>query len=223
MDYIGYCVRVDAMEGYSDKIPSLKLYDDFMSIIGVKHKGATKENPHYHFVIQTNVKDQAFRVRLRKVFDQGKGNAHMSIKAWDGKQEAISYLFHEDEDAVIVLRHNISDETVAQAKLLNRQVQQMVTDNKLKASWRAEEIVYEQIVKERAKRDAAGDREVFLSDTEIGQRLLLTCLRTGKYTPQPWLVRAMTQRIQFKLLNGNDEDEEAFAMRLARNIFYEDR
>lgn len=223
MDYIGYCIRVDALEGYADKLPSMKLYDDFMSIIGVKHKGETKENPHYHFVVKTNVKDQAFRVRLRKIFDQGKGNAHMSIKAWDGKIEAISYLFHEDEDAVVVLRHNISDETVAEARLVNKRVQQLVTDNKLKASWRSEEVVYEEIVRQRTNGAIKGEREFSLSDSQIGQRILLTCLRTGKYTPQPWLVRAMVQRIQFRLINGVEEDEEAFAMRLARSIFYEDR
>lgn len=223
MDYIGYCIRVDAIDGYADKLPSLKLYDDFSSIIGVKHQGATKENPHYHFVIRTNVRDQAMRVRLRKIFNQGKGNAHMGMKAWDGQMGAISYLFHEDPDAVVVLRHNISDDTIAEAKKMNRLVQQLVTDNKLKASWRAEEIVYEEIVRQRTKRADAGEREVSLSDTQIGQRILLTCLRTGKYTPQPWLVRAMVQRIQFKLLNGHEEDEEAFAMRLARNIFYEER
>jgi len=217
MDFIGYCVRVDAMDGYSDKIPMLKAHTDFESIVAVKHRGATKENPHFHLVIKTNVKDQAFRVRLRKIFDQGKGNGHMSIKPWDGRREAVSYLFHEDPDAVLVLQHNVSDETIAEARAINRQISQMVADAKTKASWRAEEIVYEQIVQERKK------EFTHLTDTQIGQRLIITCLRSGKYTPQPWLIRAMTQRIQFRLLNGVEEAEEDFAMRLARNIFYEDR
>jgi len=215
MDYIGYCVRVDALEGYSDKLTMLKVHVDFESIVAVRHKGATKENPHYHLVIKTNVKDQAFRVRLRKIFDQGKGNGHMSIKPWDGKREAISYLFHEDPDAVLVVQHNISDETIAEARCLNKQISQMVLDAKIKASWRAEEIVYERIVEERKNNPART-----LTDVQIGTQLLLTCLRTGKYTPQPWLIRAMTERIQFKLLNGIEEDEEAFASRLARNIFW---
>jgi len=217
MDFEGYCVRVDALDGYTDKIPMLKAHLDFIAIVGVKHKGASQENPHFHFVIKSKVKDQAFRHRLRQIFDQGKGNGHMSIKSWDGKEEAISYLFHEDPDAMLVIQHNISDETIASAKKLNKQISQMVLDAKTKASWRAEEIVYEQIVQERKKQITS------LTDTQIGQRLILTCLRTGKYTPQPWLIRAMTQRIQFKLLNGVEEDEEEFAMRLARNIFYEDR
>lgn len=212
MDYIGYCVRVDALDGYLDKIPMMKAYEDFSSIIGVKHHGASKENPHYHFVVKTNAKDQAFRVRLRKIFDQGKGNGHMSIKPWDGKREAISYLFHEDPDATLVIQHNISDETVSEAKVVNRQISQMVLDAKTKASWRAEEIVYEEL--KNQPKPYRG-----YNNTDIGAKLLLTCLRTGKYTPQPWLIRAMVERIQFKLLNGVEEDEQAFAFRLAQNIF----
>lgn len=217
MDYIGYCVRVDAMEGYADKLTMLKAHTDFESIVAVKHSGASKENPHYHLVIKTNVKDQAFRVRLRKIFDQGKGNGHMSIKPWDGKREAISYLFHEDPDALLVVQHNVSDETIAEARVLNKNISQMVLDAKTKASWRAEEIVYEQLQAERKR-----SPDTTYTDTQIGTRLLLTCLRTGKYTPQPWLIRAMAERIQFKLLNGIEEDEEAFAFRLARQIFWKD-
>jgi len=220
MDYNGYCVRVDALDGYADKIAMLSAHSDFQSIVGVKHLGTTKENPHYHFVIKTVVKDQAFRVRLRQIFNAGKGNGHMSIKSWDGRPEAISYLFHEDPDAVLVIQYNVSDETISEAKVLNRQVQQMVLDAKTKASWRAEEIVYEQLVKERAGwRDFC--RPSGFTDVQIATRLILTCLRTGKYAPQQWLVRAMTERIQFKLLNGVEEDEQLFAYRIAKNIFYD--
>lgn len=210
MDYIGYCVRVDAIDGYADKLPMLRAHTDFESIVGVKHTGSSKENPHYHLVIRTRCKDQAFRVRLRTIFDQGKGNGHMSIKSWDGKQEAISYLFHEDPDASLVIKHNVSDETIAECKVLNRNISQMVLDAKTKASWRAEEIVFEQLVKEKVSHPR---------DTDVATRLILCCLRTGKYTPQPWLVRAMTERIQFRLLNGVEEAEQDFASRLARNIF----
>lgn len=218
MDYIGYCVRVDAMEGYAQKIPMLKVYQDFESMVVVRHQGQTKENPHYHLVIKTNVKDQAFRVRLRKIFDAGKGNAHMSIKSWDGKLEAISYLFHEDPDAVLVEQHNVSDETIAQARIINRNVQQMVTDAKTKASWRAEDIVYQELMEERKKRPNAK-----WPDESIATDLILTCLRAGKYTPQPWLIKAMTERIQFRLLDGVEEDECRLANRLARRIFWEDK
>lgn len=225
MDYKGYLVRVTALEGYAERITMMNVYEDFESIIGVKHKGGKGDNPHYHFVIKTNAKDQAVRVRLRKIFDQGKGNGHLSIKPWDGRKEAISYLFHEDTDAVLVLRHNVSDETIAEAKQINRTIQQMVLDAKTKAAWRAEDIVYEEICKDRGRR--AAERGLFtkpqrIEDSEICAKLILVCLRTGKYPPQPWLARAMTERIQFRLCGGVEESEEELASRLAKNIFWKD-
>lgn len=33
---------------------------------------------------------QAFRVRFKKIFTEGKGNGHMAIKAWDGDMDACS-------------------------------------------------------------------------------------------------------------------------------------
>ena len=82
-------MRVDALEGYVDKLRSIPLCLDYKSMVAVRHTGNKGENPHYHFVIQTQVAGQAFRVRMRKIFDQGKGNGHMSIKPWDGSIDAI--------------------------------------------------------------------------------------------------------------------------------------
>lgn len=210
MDIHGYCLRVDALDGYADKLPMLSACADYKSIIAVKHMGNKGENPHFHLVVRTEVAGQAFRVRMRKIFDQGKGNGHMSIKPWDGCNDAISYLFHEDENTAILVQHNISDETVAQAKERNRQVVSMVQASKAKAAWHLEDIVYEQVK----------DQTPHPSEAVIGQQLILAALRHGKYVPQPWHIRAMTQRIQFKLLNGACEAEEDFAMRLSRQIFY---
>lgn len=210
MDTHGYCIRVDALDGYGDKLPLLTACQDYKSIIAVKHKGTSKENPHYHLVVRTDVQQQAFRVRMRKIFDQGKGNGHMSIKQWDGNNDAIAYLFHEDEDTTVLVQHNISDETVAQAKARNRQVAEMVQASKAKASWHLEEIVYEQLKGDDKQHD----------DQYIGKLLILSALRHGKYVPQPWHIRAMTERIQFRRLNGVEEDEDRFAWRLAGQIFY---
>lgn len=220
MDTHGYCVRVDALDGYSDKLPMLRACEDYKSIIAVKHMGNKGENPHFHLVVRTQVASQAFRVRMRKIFDQGKGNGHMSIKPWDGNNDAISYLFHEDENTTILVQHNISDETVTQAKERNRAVTAMVVASKTKASWLLEEIVFEQIKNRAPSRYVAPGALDIPSEATIGQQLILAALRNGKYVPQPWHIRAMTQRIQFKLLNGFEEAEEDFAMRLSRQIFY---
>jgi len=213
MDIHGYCLRVDALDGYLDRLKPLTLCQDYKSIVAVKHNGASKENPHYHLVIRTDVASQAFRVRMRKVFDQGKGNGHMSIKPWDGSNDAISYLFHEDEDALLLVQHNISDDTIRQCRERNRHVQQMVQASKDKAAWKLEDIAFEHFK----------GRSGHIPEHVIGQYLILTALRAGKYVPQPWHIKAMTQRILFKLLNGSDEAEEEFAMRLSRQIFYREQ
>lgn len=212
MEHHGYCMRVDAIDGYREKLSMLHTNEDYKSIIAVKHGGNKGENPHFHLVVQTDVALQAFRVRMRKIFDQGKGNGHMSIKYWDGNNDAISYLFHEDENTTILVKHNITDETITKAKERNRQVNSMVQASKAKAAWHLETIVFEQIEKKPGH----------YSEATIGQMLILTALRAGKYVPQPWHVKAMTQRIQFRLL-GDNESEEDFAMRLSRQIFYREQ
>lgn len=213
MDSVGYCLRVDAIDGYREKIMLLPACQDYKSIVAVKHHGSTGENPHFHLVVQTEVASQAFRVRMRKIFDQGKGNGHMSIKPWDGNNDAISYFFHEDPDAVLVLQHNVSDQTITQCKERNRNVQALVATAKSKASWRLEEVVYNQLVTEKLK---------FAADFQIGERIILTALRNGSYVPQPWLMRSMVTRIQFRMLNGDLNQEEEFAAKLARDIFYKE-
>lgn len=211
MDSVGYCVRVDARDGYREKMMLLPANKDYRSMVAVKHLGRTGENPHYHMVIQTDVAGQAFRVRMRKVFDQGKGNAHMSIKPWDGNHDAMSYLFHEDENCELIIQHNVSDATITQCKERNRAVQALVATAKTKASWRLEEVVFTQLKNENVTK---------IGDEPIAERIMLTALRNGSYPPQPWLLKAMVTRIQFRLLDGNMEDEEEMVRRLVRKIYY---
>jgi len=84
----GYFVRLDARDGYRDKIDALTMNEDYTFMFGMAHKGGKGENPHYHIVIGTKVATQAFRVRMKKIFTEGKGNGHMAIKAWDGDMDA---------------------------------------------------------------------------------------------------------------------------------------
>lgn len=212
MEFNGYCVRVDALDGYRDKIISLKTVTDYASIVAVEHKGSTKENPHYHLVIKTDVKDQAFRVRLKKVFNKGKGNGHMAIKTWDGNIDAIAYLFHEQgDDAELVLQHNVSNETIEKAKARNRDVQSKIEEAKDRAAWRLEDVVYEQ-VKSDAKRQYQPE--------EVAKMLILTALRNNKYMPNDYLIKAMVTRIMFRLLDGDVHREEHFAEGIVQNIFH---
>lgn len=207
MEYNGYLVRVNAYDGYAEKIAMLKLVADYEAIVAVKHQGSTKENPHYHIVIKTQVKDQAFRVRMKKVFDQGKGNAHMSIKTWDGNIDAIAYLFHEDDEAQLVIQHNVSNETIEKARERNRQVQVKIEQAKDRASWRLEEEVFLMV-----QPGASADY--------IARTIILTALRKDKYVPNDYLLKAMVTKIQFKLLNGDVSKEEEFADGIVQWVFH---
>ena len=185
------------------------LPQDYQAVIVVKHKGSKGDNPHYHAVVKTQVKDQAFRVRLRKVFDQGKGNAHMSIKPWDGNIDAISYLFHELSDEqksneVIVYVKDVSDETIGKARDRNREVRQKVDKAKQKASWTIEEELLEHY---RLTGVKPGEHT-------IATDIVLHALRRDKYVPNDFLLKAMASKIRFKLMDGNLKREEDFAKEL---------
>lgn len=206
MESVGFCVRVDAREGYEAKIAALPM--TYGSMVAVRHRGKSGENQHYHLVITTTVLPQAFRKRMKAVFPEGKGNQHMSIKPWDGAIEAVSYLFHEDPEAHLIVRAGVSDEYIAKAKQVNLKVRAMVQEAKEKASWKLEDEVFNNLPQDRG-----------YSDTYIATQLFLVALRSGKYPPQPHHCRVMTQRIQFRLLNGDEKQEVKLAERLAENVF----
>jgi len=209
METIGYCVRVQAQEGYGDKIAAMPMNSDYVALLSVKHIGSTKENPHYHIVVKTNVQPQAFRVRMKKLFPDGKGNGHMSIVPWDGDDKALSYLFHEEPDVVPHSRKGITDEYIEKLRLLNRDVQVQVALAKGKASHTLQEDAYLHFSKNKLPADSVA----------IGKFMILHALRSGKYVPQPWLVRAMTYSVIFRLFEGDLQREERYAESLAESIF----
>jgi len=215
MNYEGFCVRVDARDGYLDKISGLLVCPDYISMIAVKHLGKKQDNPHYHLVIKTQVKDQAFRVRMKKVFDQGKGNAHMGIKHWDGSIDAISYLFHENEgDEVIIARKNISDETITKARERNRDVAEKVLKAKERASWKLEDMLYQQIMADPVTR-----KQYVYHEERIAQELVLLALRNDKYVPNDYQLKSIVTKIRFKLLNGEVRAEEEFAKHYVWRVY----
>lgn len=213
METVGYCVRVQAMEGYGDRVSALTVNPDYVAVLATRHEGSTKENPHYHFVVRTAVKPQAFRVRMKATFPDGKGNQHMSIKPWDGNNDALSYLFHElddDEQAHLIARKGVSDELLQTLRERNTAVQLKVTEAKQKAAHTLEEDAY---------RHFKANPNKYLEDWQIGQFMYLFALRNGKYPPQAWLLKAMVTRVRFRLLEGDINLEEKLAEQLSKSIF----
>jgi len=197
------------MEHYAARLSGLALNPDYQAIVAVKHRGKSGENEHYHMVVKTQVKDQAFRVRMRKVFDKGKGNGHMSIKPWDGNIDAVSYLFHEDENAELVVRHNVTDEAIEKARARNREVQAKVEQAKSRASWTIEQDLLEHYIKTKQSPDIH----------TIAKDIVLHALRKDKYVPNDFLLKAMASKIAFKLLDGDQNDEEKFAREIVAKVY----
>lgn len=213
MEVKGFWMRVQALEGYGDKIRAMIYCDDYEGICAVKHKGEhTKENPHYHIVIKCKLELQTFRKRMKKLFPDGKGNTHMSITNWDGNDKVYSYCFHEDPEQELIARKGISDEFIDQMRAQNLLIQEEVTKAKSKASWTLEEDAYIHFSKNPMS------HKRFPHETEIGKFMILGALRNGKYIPQRWLLIAMIQRVQYRLRAGDEMQEEIFAENLAKTI-----
>jgi len=210
METVGFCVRVQALEGYGDKISSLAFHEDYTGLLSVKHKGGRGENPHYHIVVRTSVKQQAFRVRMKKLFPEGAGNQHMSIKCWDGNNDALSYLFHEDPEAPVVVVKNIND--LDAIKRRNLEVQQEVAKAKVKSSHLLLDLAVEHFTKNPIKKYE--DVEVV-----IATFMLLTAMREGKYPPNAFHLKSMVALTIFKLKDGDTKAEEEYAKNMAQNIF----
>jgi len=217
METVGYCVRVQALEGYGSKIAMLNLVDDYDGILGVKHSGSKKENPHYHIVIRTKVKEQALRVRLKKLFTEGKGNQHMSIKPWDGDDKALSYLFHElepDEQHTLIVSKGLTPERIEELRQKNDAVKLLVATAKNKASWTLEEEVYQDLVK------YVENQTKEFTDIDIAMQIYQAALSKDKYPPQPWLVRAMVTKIRYRLLLFTDGNVQQFIRGLATDLYF---
>lgn len=204
----GICFRLDAMDGYLALLPKLTEYEDVLSIVIVQHEGTTKENPHFHGVVKTTAQNQTFRKRLKTLFTKGKGNGHMSVKDWDGNYDAISYLFHEDPTANLLVQKGFTDEDITKARERNIAVRQQVLTAKQKASWRVEELVYREC-----------DPKNTYTNEYLAKRIFLVAQRTGKYAPTDFKCKQMVLRIQFLLCEGNEDAEEFHASNYASGIF----
>lgn len=215
METIGYCVRVQALDGYAQKIVSMQLQTDYQSILSVKHSGKRQDNPHYHIVVKTNVKPQAFRVRMKNVFSDGRGNEHMSIRAWDGDTKALSYLFHEDADVVPIIRHGISDKFLQEIRTQNEQITERVAKLKNKSS----HTLFDDALIHFGELAPDVPSVNRLSVIDIARFMILHACRVGKYPPSPWLLKQMVLKLKFALLRGDVHAEESYATALAQEIY----
>lgn len=207
MDDIGFFVRVNAYEGYEEKIRMLVTCSDYRSVFAVRHMGKQGENMHYHIIIVTRIQPQAFRVRMKKIFDKGKGNEHMSIKRFDGCEDTYAYCFHEDE-AELLVHEGVSSDLIARARQRNEAVQLQIKDSKAKASWTLEEDCVQHFK----------DWPYIPSEREVADRLVRIALDKGKYVPNPFLARQIICNIRFRLCDGDLSKEDIVVRSIVERI-----
>jgi len=215
MESVGYMIRLNALEGYGAKIQSLVLNPDYSAILAMRHHGAGhKENPHYHIVIRTAVKDQAMRVRLRNIFPDGKGNGHLSMKAWDGQDEAMSYLFHEEPEAQPFVNKGVSDEFLVRLRAINHEQLKAVEAAKQKSSHKLWEVAYAYFSEECKEIRKKNPNYKPMMRT-IAEYMIRHALDNGQYVPQGWLLKAMTFRVSYMLDERESQREQTASQILA--------
>jgi hypothetical protein len=208
----GYCIRIDERAGYIEKIPGLALYTEITHLVVVKHRGRSRENPHFHLVVRAFIKLPALRAKLRKIFDNGKGNGHMSIKAWDYKEEALSYLFHEEEVDTPLLLKGWSDQEVSGWKARNTQVQK----DSQGASYKAVDLAIMQL--ERDLNGSAASWEVI--EDEYIFNVIMGCIRDTKlHWPSKFQMRHYIDQVKKEIAQRDDDTWNLAVIKFRREFF----
>jgi len=138
-------VRVDGnKEDLIEMLKEVRGWIDCQRMLALFHMGATKENPHCHFVIDTftRIQKQSFDVRIKKIFKIEK-KSQWSTKIWDGGDSACSYMFHESGNNIIANK-GFTEEDISRFEKLNESVQKVVAINNARAPGRqADKVVDE--------------------------------------------------------------------------------
>lgn len=122
----------DAMKGVK--------FIDMTRCLMVAHVGEKTEKEHVHCIIELSkvLQKQSLDVRIKSVF--GVSGADYSSKPWDGNMEhgAGSYMYH-DVSATEIYNKGFSDEDIKRFRACNQQIQEVVEENKSRASGRCVE------------------------------------------------------------------------------------
>jgi len=224
MESQGFCVRLDLYEGTLDKISAFIFREEFEQYIAVRHEGDKDDpNPHVHLVIRSVEEVKKFRDRLRKTFTtkNHKGNAVYTCKQWDGRDDALSYLFHEEGigepgkfvPAEIISSKGLTENDIERYRTVSHKIQALVQDSKAKASWRLEEDAMEHFKKLPQNRYTPFD------EREIAEYIIRTALVSNKYMPTDWLLKSMVTRVQFNLCQGDPGKENVCIQNILGRLY----
>lgn len=203
-------VRVDGSKEFLEqKCGELSRSIDVEAMLATYHTGATKENPHTHFVIElkTEPQKQSFQKRIKQLFGIEKRSQY-AVEVWDGNKRggASSYLFHESEAPTICCFH-FSSEDVERCKEVNEEHQKVVNINKQKASTK---------LVDKAVEEFTGQKQVRKEDILL---FMITKIHRGEnYHPGEYKLKQFVEEVEIKIADENDLENIAsnLAFRLWR-------
>lgn len=169
---------------------------DVLRWLAVYHTGKRGENPHIHFIMELNgaIQKQSFDVRAKKYFDIEKKSDY-STKHWDGNLAgAGSYLF-SDKDAEILRNKGFTEADLSEMREANDKVQEIVVENKKRASGKLVDKAMEWWSKEypdKQFRSGSDQLRVF--------RYMLTQIRDGQnWHPGMFQIKKYVEEVTIKL------------------------
>lgn len=192
-------------------IVGLPLHGNCLTAMSVRHVGRSKDNVHYHIVgefkgksvdVASNFLRRLFGVKSPKHPGRQK-NGFLSCKAWDGSPKAVSYLFHEDKDAPLLIQYNFSDEFIQMCRELNVSIKQEIKGSKL-----AKQKVHQDIVNEVSVhlREKFKDTCVGISHKDIFIEYMRCCTRRQVNHPGKFQVEMYIRKIQVLVTGSKEED-----------------
>lgn len=118
-----YFCRIADLEGYRKLLTDKFISKDITHALALGHKGEHEDNAHIHIALTfaEAIKSDTLRKRFSLLFTLGKGNGHISVKKWDGNDRALSYMFHEETED-IVLSKGYSPEDIEKYKTKDQEV-----------------------------------------------------------------------------------------------------
>lgn len=198
-------IRITApWEHIRSKLPEIKEWIDYESMMIGFHIGTKNKAPHAHFCIslKSELQKQSVDNRFRKLFDV-KGSL-FSSKPWDGSIKAMSYLYH-DPKGEVVNEMKLTEEELNEIKELNHEIQKVVEVNKGRASHKVVEYVLNEIGENQWTR------------YEIGECILRAVARGQFYDPGDFQLERYINEIELKQVKDNPNQlDMVIGQRLSR-------
>lgn len=186
---------------------------DVVIMLAAYHVGDEKENPHCHFVIQltTSPQKQSFAARVKQLFKVEKRSQY-ALSIWDGDKEkgATSYLYHENDNCILVNK-GFTEQEMLLARKANEAVQKVVAINKEKAQNKLVDKAYAHFSKDLPGGRYSGYR------VQILEFMLLAIHRGENYHPGNFILKKYVEEVELKLLPESEISD--FAQSLATRLW----